>query len=150
MKNRRTADYYRQDRKVRKEQLTPEQNELGRMKVMKYTFQATTAIAKKKMITIVWSVVMHPLILRAKFDSGTNWPNFIGPVKRLNLNFLVDHSSKMTRIEVQHNNSGAHLSHIFDDGPDTTGIRYCLSILHGCNNLKEGKALIRGITMTYN
>ena len=151
MENRRTAGYYRQDRKVRKEQLTPEQYELCRMKVTEVPFTGNYGDYKEEEEYYYCMVCGNaPFNSKTKFDSGTNWPNFIAPVKLLNLKFLVDHSSRMTRIEVQRNNPGAHLSHIFDDGPDTIGIRYCLSILHRFNNLKEGKALIRVITMTYN
>jgi peptide-methionine (R)-S-oxide reductase len=150
MDSRRTADYYRQDRKVRKEQFTPEQYELCRMKVTEVPFTGNYCDYKEEDDYYCMVCGNAPFNSKTKFDSGTTWPNFIAPVKLLNLKFLVDHSSRMTRIEVQHNNSGAHLNYIFDDGSDTTGIRYCLSILHRCNNLKEGKALIRVITMTYN
>jgi methionine-R-sulfoxide reductase len=151
MESRRTADYYRQDRKVRKDQLTLEQYELGRMKVTDVPFPGNYGDCKEEEDDYYCMVCGNaPFNSKTKFDSGTNWPNLIAPVKLLNLKFLVDHSSRMRTIEVQHNNSGAHLSHIFDDGPDTTGMEYCLSILHRCNNLKEGRVLIRGITMTYN
>ena len=151
MESRRSVDNNRQDIKVRKEQLTPEQYELSRMKVTEVPFPGNYSDYKEEEDDYYCMVCGNtPFNSKTKFNSGTNWPNFIAPVKLLNLKFLVDHSSRMRRIEVQHNNSGAHLSHIFDDGLVTTGIRYCLSILHRCNNLKEGKALIRGITMIYN
>lgn len=62
-----------------------------------------------------------------KFNSGTGWPSFFNVIDEDNVIFKDDHSLGMKRVEVISASSGAHLGHIFPDGPKPTGVRYCIN-----------------------
>lgn len=62
-----------------------------------------------------------------KFDSGSGWPSFDRPYDDANVQEKLDTSHRMRRTEVLCRNCGGHLGHIFDDGPKTTGCRYCIN-----------------------
>ncbi|MCZ7533342.1 MAG: peptide-methionine (R)-S-oxide reductase MsrB [Acidimicrobiia bacterium] len=70
----------------------------------------------------------EPLFLSdTKFDSGSGWPSFTDPASRDAVTEHVDRSHGMTRTETTCNNCGAHLGHVFPDGPGDSGLRYCIN-----------------------
>lgn len=64
---------------------------------------------------------------KEKFESGTGWPSFTQPIERNSVAYHVDGSLGMSRVETTCNTCGAHLGHVFPDGPPPSGLRYCIN-----------------------
>jgi len=62
-----------------------------------------------------------------KFDAGCGWPSYSEPINPEVVERIVDRTHGMVRVEVRCNNCGAHLGHVFEDGPTPTGERFCIN-----------------------
>jgi peptide-methionine (R)-S-oxide reductase len=110
-----------------KEQLSPEEYRVTRKKGTEPAFSGAyhdTKTPGTYRCTCCGVELFHS---DTKFDSGTGWPSFWAPANPENIETEDDYALFMRRTEVHCSNCGAHLGHVFDDGPAPTNQRYCIN-----------------------
>ncbi|MBI4127475.1 MAG: peptide-methionine (R)-S-oxide reductase MsrB [Parcubacteria group bacterium] len=117
-----------------KKKLTPEQYQVLREKGTEQPFSGKFYNSKEKGMYVCAACGNELFSSDTKFDSGTGWPSFDAPVAEGRVKLRPDTSHGMNRTEVICGQCGSHLGHLFDDGPATTGKRYCINSV--CLDLK--------------
>ena len=107
--------------------LTPEQYRITRKKGTERAFSGAHCSTYDPGIYTCICCDTELFDANIKYDSGTGWPSFSQPIKENAIQYEKDQSLGMTRIEVMCNTCDAHLGHIFPDGPEPSGLRYCIN-----------------------
>ena len=110
-----------------KEKLTPDQFYVCRQKGTERPFTGKYHDHKETGTYLCVACGSELFSSDTKYDSGSGWPSFWDPYEEENLTLQKDDSLGMTRTEVLCKKCGAHLGHLFDDGPNPTGMRYCIN-----------------------
>jgi len=123
-KEKKTQEMTDEDWKSR---LSPEQYEVCRNKATEIPFSGKYYYSKDKGIYQCACCGNELFKSDTKFESGTGWPSFYAPINQGNIEYHSDNSFGMTRVEITCRICGAHLGHVFDDGPLPSNKRYCIN-----------------------
>ena len=121
------ADKIKKSEQEWKKDLTAQQYQVCRMKGTEPPFTGEYYKTKDPGIYKCAACGYELFDSNTKFDSGTGWPSFFKPIGQDNVEIEEDTSHGMTRTEVMCSRCGAHLGHVFPDGPRPTGLRYCIN-----------------------
>ncbi len=121
------TDKINKDPKEWKEQLTPDQYDICINKGTVPPFSGKYCDSKAKGTYKCVCCGESLFNSNTKFDSGSGWPSFWDPVSEEKIEYISDTSLGMIRTEVNCNKCGAHLGHVFDDGPKPSNQRYCIN-----------------------
>ncbi len=110
-----------------KEQLTPAQYEVLRAKATERPFTGEYVHHKADGTYTCAACGQELFLSDSKFDSGSGWPSFWEAADKNSIELRDDSSHGMQRTEVLCRRCGGHLGHLFDDGPQPTGQRYCIN-----------------------
>ena len=110
-----------------REQLTPEQYRVARQKGTERAFTGKLYYLQRKGIYRCVACGNELFTSETKFDAGCGWPSFSEPISEEKVGEVRDTSHGMVRTEVVCDRCGAHLGHVFEDGPEPTGLRYCIN-----------------------
>lgn len=110
-----------------KAQLTPEQYRITRLKGTEapHSGALCTIYDQGKYNCVCCGTPLFDSTI--KFSSGTGWPSFTQPIKENAIKYEKDTSYGMVRVEVMCNTCDGHLGHVFPDGPEPSGLRYCIN-----------------------
>lgn len=110
-------------------QLTPEQYYVTRQRGTERPFSSSLCQAFEPGLYQCVCCGTQLFDAQTKFDSGTGWPSFTQPVRPNAVAYHMDYSHSMVRVEATCNVCGAHLGHVFPDGPPPSGLRFCINAL---------------------